>query len=137
MPKYRTRQRAALLEFLRAHPDEALSAAEIAAEFPDASISVSAVYRNLAALEAEGKLRRFSRPGSREARYQFLDTARCRNCLHLSCTACGRTFHMHALGAARLEQELAQNDEFRIDRGESVLYGLCRDCQKREGDAAR
>ena len=135
MSKYMTRQRALLLDYLKCHPDEALSAMQVAEAVQDAPISASAVYRNLAALEAEGKLRRLSRSGSREVYFQYMDAPDCRNCLHLSCTKCGRTFHMHALGAARLVQDVAQNDCFRIDRGETVLYGLCRDCV--EGGARR
>ena len=139
MTKYMTRQRRLLLDYFAAHPDEALSAGQIAeaVQQGEGPISVSAVYRNLAALEEEGKVRRLSRSGSREVFFQYMDTASCRNCLHLSCTQCGRTFHMHALGAAQLERDLEQNDQFRIDRSETVLYGVCRDCQGNPGRAAR
>ena len=130
MPKYRTKQRKLLLDFLRSHPDEALSAGRIAEAVQGEPISVSAVYRNLAELEAEGKVRRFSRAGSREMFFQYMDASSCRNCLHLSCTKCGKTFHMHALGAAQLERDVARNDEFQIDRNETVIYGLCRDCRR-------
>ena len=129
MSKYMTRQRRGLLEFLKAHPDQAMSAMEVAAAMQDAPVSVSAVYRNLAALEAEGKVRRLARSGSREVFFQYTDAPECRNCFHLSCTRCGRTFHMHALGAERLARDVAQNDEFQLDRSETVLYGLCRDCR--------
>ena len=128
MPKYMTKQRRLLLDYLQTHPDMALSAGQISAAV-GAPISASAVYRNLAALEEEGKLRRLSRIGSREVLFQYTDAALCRNCLHLSCTRCGRTFHMHALGAERLARDVAQNDEFQLDRSETVLYGLCRDCR--------
>ena len=132
MPKYMTKQRKLLLDFLRAHPDEALSAGRIAdaVQGQVTPISASAVYRNLAALEAEGKVRRLSRAGSREVFFQYMDAADCRNCLHLSCRKCGKTFHMHALGAAQLERDVARNDEFQIDRNETVIYGLCRDCRR-------
>ena len=132
MPKYMTKQRKLLLDFLRSHPDEALSAGRIAEAVRGqvTPISVSAVYRNLAELETEGKVRRLSRAGSREVFFQYMDAADCRNCLHLSCTKCGRTFHMHALGAAQLERDVARCDEFQIDRNETVIYGLCRDCRR-------
>ena len=137
MQKYMTRQRRGLLEYLQSHPDMALSAGQIAAAVQGGEISVSAVYRNLAALEEEGKVRRLSRSGSREVFFQYMDAGECRNCLHLSCTKCGRTFHMHALGAAQLVRDVAQNDQFQIDRSETVLYGVCRACQGTKGGAAR
>ena len=130
MSKYMTKQRKLLLDFLKAHPDVALSAGQISSAVQGEPISASAVYRNLAELEAEGKVRRLSRPGSREVFFRYMDASECRGCLHLSCTKCGRTFHMHALGAVRLERDVAQNDQFLLDRSETVLYGVCRDCRK-------
>lgn len=127
MSKYMTRQRKALLGFLGAHTDELLSAREIADAL---DISLSAVYRNLAALENEGVLRRGGVNGVREATYQYIGAETCRDCLHLSCTKCGRTFHMSASGAERLQRDALRSDEFRIDRSETVLYGVCRECRK-------
>lgn len=127
MSKYMTRQRKALHTFLGAHADELLSAREIADAL---DVSLSAVYRNLAALESEGVLRRGGVNGAREATYQYIGAAACRDCLHLSCTKCGRTFHMSAVGAERLQRDALRSDEFRIDRGETVLYGVCRECRK-------
>ena len=127
MSKYMTRQRKALFAFLGAHADELLSAREIADAL---DVSLSAVYRNLAELESEGVLRRGGLNDAREATYQYIGAAACRDCLHLSCTKCGRTFHMSAVGAERLQRDALRSDEFRIDRGETVLYGICRECRK-------
>lgn len=63
MPKYMTKQRKALLSFLSAHADEELSARQIAQTLSGEGISISAVYRNLSALEQEGKIRRVSKNG--------------------------------------------------------------------------
>lgn len=129
MAKYRTRQRTLLLDFLQSHPDEPLSAGQISEAVEGESISPSAVYRNLAELENEGKVRRLSRGGSREAFFQYIDAPDCRDCVHLSCIQCGRTFHMTAPGAARLLRDVEKSEMFRVDRSETVLYGVCRDCQ--------
>lgn len=83
MPKYMTKQRKALLSFLSAHADEELSARQIAQTLSGEGISISAVYRNLSALEQEGKIRRVSKNGSREVFYQYTDCTACKNCLHL------------------------------------------------------
>lgn len=130
MSKYMTRQRKALLDFLGAHADEPFSAREIAEALAPEGVSLSAVYRNLASLESEGVLRRGGLNDAREATYQYIGAAACRDCLHLSCTKCGRTFHMSAGGAERLQQDALQSDEFHIDRGETVLYGVCRECRR-------
>ena len=132
MAKYMTRQRKALLPYLRSHPDELLSAQEIAEALGVESVSLSAVYRNLADLEAEGKVRRHHRSGDREIMFQYLDTDTCRNCLHMSCTQCGRTFHMDDGEARQLLDAVARLDGFAIDKAETVLYGTCEECGRNQ-----
>ncbi|MCR5825008.1 MAG: transcriptional repressor [Oscillospiraceae bacterium] len=129
MSKYVTRQRRALLDYLGTHADEALSAQEIAAALEGARVSLSAVYRNLAELEAEGLVRRTERPGTREACYCFIGAEECRGCLHLQCKRCGRTFHMDAAGAEQLKSVVEKAEGFALDKGDTVLYGVCEICR--------
>ena len=53
MSNYNTKQKQALLASLDKHPDELVSAKQLADELQDEKISLSSVYRNLAQLEAE------------------------------------------------------------------------------------
>ena len=129
MSKYMTRQRKTLLDYLSSHHDELLSAQEIAAALESEGVSLSAVYRNLGELEAEGRVRRDSQGGSREVRYQFLDTLACKDCLHLQCKKCGRTFHMDAAGAEQLRSVVERSEGFELDQGGTVLYGVCEVCR--------
>ncbi len=128
MTKYRTKQRQTLLAFLSCHPDEQLSAKQIAAPLKEEGVSMSAVYRNLSELEAEGKVKRYSKPGARDVFYQYI--APCRGCLHLSCTKCGKTFHMDQDQADTLVRQLAETEAFRLDLGNTILYGLCKNCRE-------
>ena len=129
MSKYTTRQRRALLDYLTEHADESLSAAQIAEALSGQEISVSAVYRNLADMEAEGRLRRVAPGGSREAVYQYIDERECRGCLHLSCTKCGKTVHMQQQTADALVSSVESDSHFSIDKSETVIYGVCSDCK--------
>ena len=131
MPKYMTKQRKALLEFLSAHADEELTAKQMEQALSEQGISISAVYRNLAELEKEGKVRRSSKSGSREVYYLYTDGSECRDCLHLSCEKCGKTCHMSMEGAQTLSEALAQSDEFTVDKSNTVLYGVCKSCKKK------
>ena len=63
MKKYDTRQRDYLISFLNEHPDQLLSVRQIAQELCAQQISLSAVYRNLSQLEAEGLIRTLEEPG--------------------------------------------------------------------------
>lgn len=130
MPKYMTRQREALLTYLKAHTDEQLSAQQIAEALQGERVSQSAVYRNIAELEAEGVLCR-SRSGSeREVRYRYVGGSECRGCLHLSCKRCGRTFHLDERGTEELMRAVDRAEGFTVDKADTVLYGLCELCRE-------
>ena len=131
MSKYMTKQRKALLAFLSAHADVELTAKQMEQALSEQGISISAVYRNLAELEKEGKVRRSSKSGSREVYYLYTDGSECRDCLHLSCEKCGKTYHMSMEGAKTLIDALAQSDEFTVDKSNTVLYGVCKSCKKK------
>ena len=127
MASYATEQRKLLMLFLQCHPDECFSAAEIADALSDASVSLSAVYRNLTYLEKQGLINRRVKEGRRESLYQFVASPSCRNCLHLSCVKCGSIHHVQAESFAPLMQ-----NGFTLDCQKTVLYGVCRDCTAKE-----
>ena len=126
---YLTEQRNILLTYLQTNPDTVFSAKQIAQSLADNNISRSAVYRNLAQLESEQKIKRVVKNGSRETYYQFYDTTACRNHIHLSCTKCGKIFHMEGNDADRLSQMLNGNEGFELNKSETVIYGLCKECK--------
>ena len=130
MAKYMTKQRKILLDYFSRHTHEALSAKQIADALGEDQISVSAVYRNLAALEEDGLLKRISKPGSHEAYFQYTDDSECVEKLHLSCKRCGKMFHMNTSGAEQLIRTIAEKEGFSVDRSETVLYGICEACQR-------
>ena len=86
MTNYQTMQRKILINFLEANPDIQFSAKQIFNVLSSTSISLSAVYRNLASLEADGVINRFTKEGSREIFYQYINSDICRNSIHLVCT---------------------------------------------------
>lgn len=129
MSKYMTRQRKVLLDYLGSHADRRLSAQEIAEALRGEAVSQSAVYRNLAELEAEGAVRRSAGDSAREAYYQYIGADACRGSLHLSCKRCGRTFHMAAGSAEALLSAVDRTEGFAVDKADTVLYGLCELCR--------
>lgn len=134
MSSYNTKQRKLLLEYLSAHPDEKLSARHIAVALTDQGISLSAVYRNLAALEKSGMVKRCGISGSREVFYQFICTENCKEHLHLSCKQCGRIFHLNATDSDIFVKKLAENEFFAVDKAQTVVYGICKNCRNCPGN---
>ncbi|MBR6410875.1 MAG: transcriptional repressor [Clostridia bacterium] len=130
MKNYHTQQRTLLLDYLHTHIDENLSTSDILEAMSGSGISKSAVYRNLASLEAEGRLHRISRPGDRRTYYQFVDEDECRGQIHISCIRCGKTVHASPNVCERLQKTLENEDSFEIDRSETVIYGICKECRK-------
>ena len=88
------------------------------------------VQATIARMEAEGKLHRVMGGGSREVIYRYSGAHTGSQCLHLSCKKCGKTVHMQQQLADRLVDSVAQNNDFAIDKGETVIYGVCAACQK-------
>ncbi len=130
MAKYMTKQRKLLLDYLSEHADETLPTSHLVTGLSEKGISASAIYRNLADLEQDGKVKRSTKPGSQELYYRYVGAESCRDHLHLSCLRCGKTVHMEESETEDLARRLAANRGFALDRGDTVLYGICADCQK-------
>lgn len=127
---YKTEQRNLLLNFLKNTPDVCFTAKQISEALKDSNISKSAVYRNLAELEQEQKIKRTTGK-SRESFYQFLDTENCRNHIHLSCIKCGKIFHLENSVAQSLVSNLEITEGFEIDKEKTTLYGICKICNQK------
>ncbi len=130
MSVYTTKQRTVLLDFLQNNADEVFSADRIAESLRSEDISLSAIYRNLAALESEGKVQRVTKGGSRKVYYRFKAADECKEHIHLSCSKCGKTYHMPLPATNTLIDDVKKNTDFEIDRTETVLYGVCKACKK-------
>ena len=130
MAKYVTKQRRQLLDYLSRHTDEQMTARQIADALTQENISLSAVYRNLSDLEADGLLKRSVREGTRDVFYQYIAAEECKDSLHLSCRVCGKSIHLGEKEAEQLLHSTLESTGFQIDKTETILYGICADCRK-------
>ena len=125
---YKTKQRELILSFFEANPDQSFSVMEIAEKIKEEGVSVSAIYRNLALLEKEGRVRKSVKQGTHEAYYRFLDCHECREHIHMQCVECGKTTHLDDQATSALLNGVMANSDFSVDRSTTVLYGVCHDC---------
>ena len=130
MKNYSTKQREILLDFFKNHLDETFSTKEIIESLKSTNISESAIYRNLASLEEEGRIKRVSKALDRKTYYQFIDMDECKDHIHMSCTKCGKTIHISKEISDSLSKSLKSEDGFMLDNQETVIYGTCSTCQK-------
>ena len=130
--QYNTKQREVLMKFLIENRDKTYSAEEIVKALEGVNIGASSVYRNLAALEKEGRLRKVLKSGERKALYQYIDSSRCTGHLHLYCTKCGSTSHLDYVDSMYITQSVKRNAKFDIDQENTMIYGICKKCKKNE-----
>lgn len=129
MKEYTTEQRKQLLSFLKEHCDQQFSIEEIAEQLCDGkNISISAVYRNMNKLVAEGAAARFAREGSRKFLYQYVGDRDCKDHLHLKCVKCGQIFHMDGESMEAVLGSVRRN-HFEVDKKSTILYGSCDTCK--------
>ena len=124
---YHTEQRKSILDYLESRKDECVTAGEIAAAL-SSFVSKSAVYRNLADLEKDGKVVRIGQEG-RSFGYRYAGSHACAGKIHISCVRCGKTEHVSSTAASIFERALEQ-DGFSLNKGESLLFGVCRECRQ-------
>lgn len=128
---YKTTQRTQLYDFLKDHPHSYFTVKQLEQALSDsgADISVSAIYRNLSALTELGSIKKAVKKDGREACYRYIDNAMCRDEIHISCTVCGKIFHMNHALSDLIQKQLAQQNEFTLDKGKTVIAGICKECR--------
>jgi Fur family ferric uptake transcriptional regulator len=126
--RYNTQQRAAILAFFAAHPDECFSARDIIDE-PQIRVGEATVYRLLGRLADEGAVTRYAGDAGRGSTYRYSDDRNCVKHVHLKCTTCGSFIHFDCPRLNDFTQHIELEHEFNIDSGKTVIYGLCKHCK--------
>lgn len=131
--KYNTEKRKRITELLSAYPGRAFTSEQICAVATSDGSGKSTVYRILADMLKEGKIKKISSQSSRRVSYQYIDCAHTPEHLHLKCKDCGMLIHLDAETSHRVEESLMAAKHFAIDEGE-LLFGRCENCRLgREG----
>lgn len=129
---YTTKQQQAILQCLESHPEEALSACEIAQTLRQTQrpVGLATVYRQLERLEASGHIHRVDT--AEGALYQFCTHGGARACFLLRCGRCGRMTHLDCSHLEDLCRHLKADHRFRVDSRRTILTGVCAACEGEE-----
>jgi len=122
--RHRTRQRARLLELLRAtdaHPTAAELFDQLRPELPN--LSLGTVYRNLEVLVSEGLAEKVASPG-RAVRYDGNPEPH----HHFVCEACGAIRDVDVSVPPQLQTSLRRRHRLRASRLRIDFYGCCESC---------
>lgn len=124
-----TTPRVAVLDAVAAAPHSDAEHIAAAVRAAGADVSRASVYNVLAALTAEGLLRRLEPAGS-PARYE---TETGDNHHHLVCRTCGLTVDVACAVGSRNCLEPADPAGFAVDEAEVLFWGRCPSCRATSG----
>lgn len=129
--KYKTKQRAKIIDFLKENKEVHLTADDIINHFKNEEkpISKATVYRALESLLNENIIRKYVLQDKSSACYQFVESPNeCQNHYHMKCLKCGNLVHLECEEINELQNHILKYHNFKIDLCSTVLYGNCENC---------
>lgn len=136
---YNTHQKKELIDFLKKHPESAYTIEDIAEAMkadPDFANppGKSTIYRLMPGLAEENLVKCFSGGRGTKASYQIMGGESCHFHIHLKCNGCGRLLHMSDEDSRHLAGSVLRSGGFELDMGQTILFGLCRNCRMKGND---
>ena len=131
---YMTKTRERIFSYLQNHVHTIVSAKDIHAYFEEngTKINMSTIYRNLDRLEKEGTIIKIMSEDGKTSLYQYEDHEdKGDKHLHLQCLQCGKVIHLDCHFMNEIKEHISSMHDFDIQCKNSVIYGLCNDCQEK------
>ena len=126
--KYKTKNKTALIKYLKCNSDKHLTIQEIQRGLPE--IPQATLYRLIDTLVNEGTVRKYIIGSTLASCYQFAECEDEHEHFHLVCEKCGRLFHLKCHEVDHLLKHINKEHGFSIDTTKVNLYGICEDCKK-------
>ena len=127
--EYKTRQKDAILDYLKQHPGKHVTAGSLQRLLEDKGIHIgtTTIYRTLDRLVAENQVRKYENGSGQSACYEYLnEETRCHpGEYHMVCERCGRLIHLHCEEMKKITDHIQAGHGFTLDPGRTVLYGIC------------
>lgn len=129
---YKTNNRKKILEFLISNKNKTVSALDIRKHMESLELSVNSttIYRYLDKLEADGNVIKYAGKNGQGSTYQYVEEeSGCEGHLHLKCSNCNKIIHLDCHFMDEIENHIAKDHGFKLSCKNSVIYGLCMQCQ--------
>lgn len=123
------------MDYLIANRDRTVSVSDIGSHMEELEcpVNVTTIYRYLDKLEKDGNIIKYNKEKSGKATYQYVDSAHhCEEHLHLKCVGCGAVIHLDCHFMDEIAEHIGKDHDFAIQCRNSVIYGLCSQCRKKE-----
>lgn len=137
--KYKTKQRARIIEYLKENQNSNVTADDILKHFSKDNndrIGKATVYRNLNSLVEENIIKKYMLEDRNCSCYQFVENKHCEEHFHLKCEKCDKIIHLECEEFNNIQTHILKKHNFEIDKCKTVLYGICDECkniQKQKG----
>ncbi len=128
---YNTRQKAAILEYLKTSYHGHTTARDIVSYFKDQNINIgqATIYRALEKLERDGVIKRYVLDGLSSACFEYIGDHSCDGeHYHLKCDECGKLIHFHCDSMKVIHDHMMDHHGFQIDTPKTIFYGKWKEC---------
>lgn len=129
---YKTKQKEQILQYLKSHAGQHVTAQEISRHLSDSEtpVGTATIYRYLDHLVSEGILRKYTIDSRTGACYEYAPhSAECSRHFHLKCMQCDKLYHVTCEHLTGLDGHILEHHGFAIDHSKTVLYGICKTCR--------
>ena len=131
-PKYRTKQREKLLEYMKTAPGKHITARDVCRYFNEQGtpIGQATVYRQLECMVNEGIVNKYIIDVGSPACFEYIGEGSHEeeHCFHCKCEKCGRVIHLHCDEIAAIQKHLRAHHSFELNSMRTVFYGICEEC---------
>ena len=131
---YATKQREALLNYLKDNPDRCFTVSDIVKD-SGLPLGKATVYRALSYFTEAETVKKYITGEGDSALYQYSEKKTCESHFHLRCMRCGRLFHTECNVIGDMISHLESEHGFKIDAVHTTIYGVCRECDAAQTDA--
>ena len=130
--KYNTKQREKILKYLKDNQNRNTTAEEIIEYFNKSNekIGKATVYRYLNNLVEENIIKKYMLNDRNCSCFQFVENQHCEEHYHLKCEKCEKIIHLECEEFSNIQNHILKEHKFELDKSKTILYGLCRECQK-------
>ena len=134
MKEYKTKARDCIMEYFKNHCDERVTAQAVYQYLVDNgnNVNLATIYRNLDKMSDKGELLKSKNVSDDCAYYSYTEkNDSCCKHLHLQCKICGHVIHLEEDIMTVLYTYGNDMMGFNLDCKESVLMGVCPNCNKK------
>ena len=132
--EYKTKSRKLILQYLIEEKEHTVSISDILDFLKEQEelVNVSTIYRYLDKLVSEGKVMKYQNEEGKKAVFQYIEEENtCHQHLHMQCVKCGRVIHLNCGFMEEIKVHMMEHHKFRLQCHNSILYGICSDCEKK------